>query len=252
MTLQKKLLLGLAFLFLIIFGLVGVCSYYVGRLGDESTAVLKDNYNSIVYARNMLAGLDDTKTAILSTSATQGISDYYGRLFDSGRQVFEKNLKAETGNITEVHEKDYVDTLTRDYDSYVKLCQQIRNGQAAAGSDGFRSAAERLAHSINEIYDVNMQAVMRKHEVVKKDSSRFLTSMTIIGSICILVAFVYFWYFPVYVSTTLTYLAERMKRLLTGAGISAEINTKDEAFILLHGIGLLENRLGVTKPDAGT
>jgi len=48
MTLKTKLSLGLGFLFLIIFILVGFCSYYVGKLGQESDNILKDNYNSIV------------------------------------------------------------------------------------------------------------------------------------------------------------------------------------------------------------
>jgi hypothetical protein len=255
MTLKTKLVLGLAFLFLIIFSLVAVCSYYVGRLGDESNAILKDNYASILYARNMLAGLDDTKTSVMSTLYEEGragaMTDYYGRLFDSGRNVLETNLKAENGNITEIHEKEAVDALNRDYGSYVKLCLQTRNGQGRGTADfeNLQSAGERLKHSINSIYDINTQAVVRKSQMVKKDSSRFITSMAIIGSICVVLALGYFWYFPLYISTTLSYLAERMRRLLKKAGIAFDAGTKDEAFVLLHGIGLLENELGGAKGD---
>ena len=67
MTLKRKLTWGLGFLFLIILTLCAVCSYYVGTLGQESDKILKDNYASLVYARNMLAGLDDVKTSITST-----------------------------------------------------------------------------------------------------------------------------------------------------------------------------------------
>ncbi|MBA4416781.1 MAG: hypothetical protein C0392_02550 [Syntrophus sp. (in: bacteria)] len=115
MTLKKKLILGLGFLFFIIFTLVGFCSYYVGSLGQESDNILKDNYNSIVYSRSMLSGLDDMKTSIASVMHNAGrvetMSDYYLRLFESGRNVFETNLKAEKNNITEIHEKEYVERL---------------------------------------------------------------------------------------------------------------------------------------------
>ena len=43
MTLKTKLSWGLGFLFLIIFILVGFCSYYVGKLSQESENILKNN-----------------------------------------------------------------------------------------------------------------------------------------------------------------------------------------------------------------
>ena len=72
MTLKTKLILGLGFLFLIIFTLAGFCSYYVGRLGQESDNILKDNYYSVVYSKNMLSGLDNMKTSITSTMYNKG------------------------------------------------------------------------------------------------------------------------------------------------------------------------------------
>jgi len=249
MALKTKLILGLAFLFLVIFSLVTICSYYVGRLGGESENILKDNYASIVYAKDMLAGLDDIRTAVTSSMYNDGrqgvMSDYYGRLFESGKKVFETNLKSENSNITEIHEKEYVEKLNQDYDSYVKLCLRIKSGSGGSSMyfDSFLPATERLKQSVNAIYDVNMQAVVRKSQLASRDASRFVTSMAIIGSICILLALGYFWYFPVYVSTTISYLAERMRKLLKSGGIVVDLETKDEAFVILHGIGLLESKL---------
>lgn len=255
MTLKTKLIWGLAFLFLIIFGLISVCSYYVGRLGQESDSILKDNYDSIVYARNMLAGLDDMKTSIVSL--TYGIhrgsmSDYDLRLFDSGRKAFETNLKAENGNITEAHEKDYVDKLNQEYDSYLKLCLQIRSrsGESGVSFESFLLAVDRLKQLISTIYDINMQAVVHKSRMTSRDSARFANSMAIIGSVCLLLALGYFWYFPVYVSTTLSYLSEKMRSLLEKLGIAFDIKTKDEAFVMLQAINLLENKLGVKESEA--
>jgi hypothetical protein len=256
MTLKTKIVLGLAFLFFIIFSLVFVCSYNVGRLGDESTAILKDNYDSIVYARDMLGGLDDMKTSVINglshAGAAEGRSTYYDRLFNSGKKTFDMSLKAERGNITEIHEKEYVDVLNQEYDSYVKLCTQIRSGQDKGSTylDTFLSASDRLRQSINAVYDVNMQAVVRKSQLVNRDSSRLVTSMAIIGTICIILALSYFWYFPVYISTTLTYLADRMRQLLKNNAIPLDDRTQDESLVILHGIELLEAKLGGAKPGS--
>ena len=130
MTLKTKLTLGLAFLFLIIFALAGFCSYYVGRMGQESDRILKDNYNSLVYARNMHTGLDDMKTALTAAifDSRGSMSDYYSSLFNTGKNLFETNLRAENHNITEIQEKEWVDKLNHDFDSFLKLCSDDNEG----------------------------------------------------------------------------------------------------------------------------
>jgi len=248
MTLKTKLILGLGFLFLIIFILVGFCSYYVGRLGQESEDILRANYDTLVYARNMLTGLDDMKTSIpLATpdiGSGEAISDYYMRLFESGRNSFEANLKLESGNITEIHEQEYVTKLSGEYDSFLKVCDQIKKGPTGKSVyiNDFLPACERLKQSINAIYDLNMEAVVRKSQLAKFSSSKFINSMAVIGTICILLAFAYLWYFPFYISTTLGYLSERMRNLLKSRGIALDIKTNDETIVILHGINLLENK----------
>jgi NtrC-family two-component system sensor histidine kinase KinB len=203
MSLKTKLMTGLGFLFLIIFTLVVFCSYYVGRLGQESENILKANYDSIVYSRNMLSGLDDMKTSMPVDISNMGhartISDYYLRLFESGKNLFETSLKAETSNITEIHEKEYVERLNIEYDSFMKLCLQMKNrleGNSMYFNE-FLPACERLKQSINAIYDVNMQAVVRKSQLAKTDSLNFVNHMGIIGIICLLLAFP-FLYFHIY------------------------------------------------------
>jgi dolichyl-phosphate-mannose--protein O-mannosyl transferase len=108
-----------------------------------------------------------------------------------------------------------------------------------------------VKQSINAIYDINMQAVVRKNQAVRRDSSRFMNSMAIIGSVCLALAVFYFWYFPVYISTTLSYLADKMRNLLKSAGIAFDDTTKDEAYVMLHAISLLENRLAEKREGEG-
>ena len=88
-----------------------------------------------------------------------------------------------------------------------------------------------------------MQAVERKSQMAKDDSVRIIRLMAIIGVFCLILAFGYFWYFPFYISNTIAYLSERMKTLLEKSGIVLDIKTNDEAFVILQGINLLENKL---------
>jgi hypothetical protein len=253
MTLKKKLTLGLGFLFLIIFVLMIFYSYYIGILSQDAENILKDNYKSLVFSKNMLSALEDMRTAISSVifnpTDNKKASDYYLKLFESGRTEFENNLKSENGNITEIHEKEYVATVNQGYVLYSSLCLRIikEGGGNALYFNEYQPASEKLRHAINNINDINMQAVERKSQMAKQDSARTIHLMAVIGVFCLILAFFYFWYFPHFISTSIAYLSDRMKTLLKKSDIVLDIKTKDETFIILQGINLLENKLGVKE-----
>jgi len=249
MTLKKKLTLGLGFLFLIIFVLVIFYSYYLGKLSQDAENILKDNYKSLVLAKNMISALEEMRTAISSivfnTADDKKTSDIYLKLFEAGRTEFEGNLKSENSNITEIHEQEYVATVNQVYVLYSDLCRRIVKGEGgrALYFNEYQPAFEELRHAVNNINDVNMQAVERKSQITKHDSARIIDVMAVIGVCCLILAFGYFWYFPFYISNSIAYLSGRMKALLKKSDIVLDIKTNDEAFIILQGINLLENKL---------
>jgi hypothetical protein len=249
MVLKVKLSLGLGFLFFIIFALAFFCSYYVNKLSRDAESILKDNYDSIVYSRNMISALDDMRTSISSSTFNPNddkkITDYYFQLFESSRVEFEKNLNAEKNNITEIHEKEYIDAINSNYDIFLALCAQIRKG-AGSTSMYFNAVLpcyEKLKQSIHSINDINMQAVVRKSQLTRHDSVNVITYMAIVASLCIILAFGYLWYFPFYVSNTIAYLSNRMTELLKKTGIASDITTGDETHVILQSIKLLEKKL---------
>jgi hypothetical protein len=257
MTLKKKLTLGLGFLFLIIFVLVFFYSYNIGKLSNDAENILKDNYQSLVYAKSMISALEGTRTAVTSLvfnpTGYKHDSDYYLKLLEAGRTEFEANLKAENGNITEINEKEYVGQANQGYALYAGLCLRIVNGERSAALyfGEYQPAFENLRQVINDINDLNMQAVERKSEMAKQDSAGIIKVMAGVGTFCLILAFGYFWYFPFYVSNSIAYLSDKMKGLLERSKISLDIKTKDETFIILQGINLLENRLDLKDNKEG-
>jgi two-component system, NtrC family, sensor histidine kinase KinB len=249
MTLKKKLILGLGFLFLIIFGLAIVSSYEIGELSRDAENILKDNYKSLVYSRNMLAALEETRTAVsgivFDPVADGRPSEDRLKLFETGKAEFERNLALENGNITEVHEGEFVAEVNREYALYAGLCLRLIEGEGgrALYFGEYQPALDKLTRDIQAINDLNMQAVERKSRTAKEDSVRIIRLVALIGVFGLILAFGYFWYFPFYVSNSIAYLAEKMKALLDKSGIPLDIRTNDEAFILLQGITLLENKL---------
>jgi hypothetical protein len=255
MVLKTKLSIGLGFLFAIIFALAFFCSYYVDKLSEEADSVLKNNYDSIVYTNDMLSALDDTRTSISSTIFNPGdnkkLSDYDSQFFEAGKINFEKNLKAENNNITEIHEQDYVDTLNRDYAVYLNLCAKIKSGSGTTSMyfNEVLPCYEKLKQSIHSINDINMQAVVRKSLITKQQSANVKIRMSLFTTLCVILAFGYFWYFPFYISYTISYISKRMTELLRKAGVAADIKANDEADIILQSVNLLENKLGLDSPQ---
>jgi len=250
---KTKLSLGLGFLFLIILFLAAFCSYYVARSSQDAENILKNNYDSIVYSRNMLSALDDMSTAsnnvIHRAVKAKSSNDYSRQLFEKGKTAFENNLKNENNNITEIQEKEYVQQLNSEWETYLKLCDQLWNGNGSAEllAGGLATANENLKHSINSIYDLNLQAVVRKSQVAKKDTAHFMTAMALIATFCLLLALVYFLYFPFYISQTYSYLSVKMKELLDHLEIKYSVKSNDEALNILYAIDLLENTLVANK-----
>ena len=254
MSLRTKLTVGLGFLFLIIFGLVIYSSFEIQQLSKASDNILKDNYASLVYCKNMLLALDDMSSTISGRilGSNQNKSDPYGsQQFESGQSTFDQNLSAERNNITEINEGEYVADLEKAYGLFLNVSKQIaeKGGNLALYFGSFLPAVSEARQLIVKIDDLNMQAVERKSQATKRTAAQMVISMGIVGTIGILLAFFYFWYFPFYVSNSISYLAKRMKELLQETGIKVDSATKDEAVVLLHSINLLENKFAGVKKE---
>ena len=248
MSLRTKLTVGLGFLFIIIFALSLYSSYNIQQLSKDADTILRDNYASLVYCKNMLFALDDMRTAasnVIFAPNPNGPSIDTLQLFENSESSFEANLSAEEGNITETHEREYVTELTHDYGLFLSLGQQMnRSGRnTSLYLDKMMPAYSRTRQTIMSINDLNMQAIERKNLTTRHNANKMITSFAVVGTLAIILAFFYFWYFPFYVSNTISYLAGKMRELLKNAGIKIDTKTKDEAFILLQSINLLENKL---------
>ena len=251
MSLRTKLSIGLGFLFLIILALALFSSLAFGRLSTDADKILRDNYDSLVYSRNMLVALDDMNTVANRMMVRPTLSEqptYLAQSFQASKATFESNLTSEQHNITELHEQDYANQAASGYSIYLNLYAQILKTRVTSGFfDELQSTYLTVRQAILNINDVNMQAIERKNQSAKQDAIRMIDAMAVIGALCILLGFAYFFYFPFYISHGMSVLATRMRETLEHLEIKMDINTKDEAFVLLNGMNLLEARFSEKK-----
>jgi PAS domain S-box-containing protein len=159
MRIKTKLNLGVGLLFLMIIILSLVSAYSVFLIKQDTENILKSNYNTLEYSRNMIFALDGIKSGSKETI-----------------QNFEENLKKQTQNITEPGEKQATEKLKASFalldknnaDEYIKA--QIRQ-------------------DIFAIMKLNLDAIKQKSDIAKHSAETANLSIAIVGTLCFLIAF---------------------------------------------------------------
>ena len=253
MKLKMKLSFGLGFLFLLIITIVFFCVHYIGKMSIDSENILKDNYNSLMYTEKMHSALDDMYVNVIKQISIQkGISKpnaVNSANFDSTKSTFEKYLLLEKNNITENNEKFYVDELYKNYGEFFRIIGLIATVNSNKESDfsELGNLYQAVRRNIESITDVNMQAIMLKNQIAQKDTDSIKIIFSVVGCMCILLGFVYFWYFPFYVSNSIAYLSTKMIELLKKNNINYDFKSNDETIIILKSIDLIDNNMKITQ-----
>lgn len=248
MKIKVKLIIGLGFLFVMIFGITIFSSYYIQKLADDSNNILKDNYKSLEYSKKLLSILDDidnylTKSIFLDIAPKEKVSLISQNLMEQ-EQIFTTYLIAEGNNITEKNEKEFVDTLKQTFSNYsILINKKILKSYDPKMYNHYIVSYKSLKNSIANIYQVNSNAIIRKNEIAKDHATDFIRNMAILGAIFIIMGFGYFWYYPFYVSNSLNIISEKSKKLLKDLNIESNINSKDEFLIILNTLNILEDNI---------
>jgi len=183
MRIKTKLSLGLIFLFIVIvvIGLVGIFS--ISKLASDSQAILKANYESLQYVKNMQQALSkmEMKNPI-------GVDD------------FEKNISAQEKNITEPGEKD----MTQDVNNQFELLKK---------NDTSKILIHSIRNSLYQLEELNMNAIVRKNDEAQHSANQAKLYLAVIGTLCFLISFSFIVNFPGYIANPIAELTEGIKQI---------------------------------------
>lgn len=159
MKTKTKLNLGVGLLFAMIIILSLVSAYYIFSIKKDTENILKANYNTLEYSRNMLTALDEIKD-----NESDAIT------------VFEANLKKQLINITEAGEDKVTDNLSA---NFLLLRKDGNNEKLKA----------KVRQDIFEIMKLNMNAIKKKSDIAKTTAETANLWIAIVGTFCFLIAF---------------------------------------------------------------
>ncbi|HCQ14181.1 ATP-binding protein [Flavobacterium sp.] len=159
MKIKTKLNLGVGLLFILIIVLSLVSAYYIFSIKKDTQNILKANYETLEYSRNMLSSLDeiakDEPKAIL---------------------LFETNLKKQLANITE----DGEDKVTYNLQNNFQLLEKNITDETIKA---------QIRQDIFEIMKLNMNAIKVKSDIAKVTAETANLWIAVVGTLCFLIAF---------------------------------------------------------------
>lgn len=175
--LKTKLSIGLVFLFTVIllFGILGL--FYINRLSNDASLVLKNNHESLVYCNNMLKALESIRQKKDAVA------------------LFNENLKKQEGNITETGEKEATQDLRKNFDELLANPNDPSN-------------YPEIQQSIILIQGLNEDAIAKKNIIAQHTAENARNILTVIFTILTLVSFTFIFNLPGIISKPISSLSE--------------------------------------------
>ncbi|MEO8532677.1 MAG: ATP-binding protein [Flavobacterium sp.] len=159
MKIKTKLNLGVGLLFLMIIILSLVSAYSVFLIKQDTENILKANYNTLEYSRNMILSLDETAT-------------------DSNKTIlsFKENLQKQTQNITEPGEKEATANLKKNF----ALLEKNGSGE---------TIKKQIRQDIFMIMKLNLNSIKQKSDIARHTAENANLLIAVVGTLCFLIAF---------------------------------------------------------------
>ena len=218
--LKTKIFAGLGFLFLLILLLSIVGIVFINQLSNDSSAIIRDNYASVDYSNKMLQVLDKMfliqNKLISPTSSVQMDIASVQNQFINYKNEFDKYLGNEENNITEKGEKNLVENLKESYNDFLNYSQLILTKKSSSQNlsiDNLDLKFQKLRSLVQSVYEMNMQAILRRNQVAGQTASHASNYMGIIAAVSFILTFLVLIYFPNYIISPINELTIKIKEI---------------------------------------
>jgi methyl-accepting chemotaxis protein len=208
-SIRTKFTLGILFFFVIIVIISGFSAYYLNLLSKKTGSILKENHNSIVYAREMSEAL--MKINLEQTSRNPGSFSPDTILINKELAIFGLSLEMEKNNLTETGEGKLVSGIETAFGHYRDNLKKI-----SGSSDAWQGVLLAQQAEFSSLYgqlmllsQMNEAAFQRKTDDARSSAKTALLRMSILGTLCFLISLSFTFRFA-------TYFNERFFQLYNG------------------------------------
>ena len=175
------------FLFLVALVSSGIAAYFLNKLSEDSKAILMDNYDSLIFSKNI-----------------NQILDLPGVPNSAQLKIIETNIRNEEENVTEPGEKAMADSLNSNFQLYTKSIGQPLE---------LESIKAKIKQASYNIMQVNMQAIEYKYKIAKNTATVAIFIVAMMNAFCLGIVLVFMVRFPDYITKPLQELTEGIKEI---------------------------------------
>jgi len=214
LSIRTKFALGMIFIFIIILVLLGFSAFYMNKLSNKTSAILKENYLSVVYAREMNEGLVNINQEITTSFLTNRNPD--GQFIQKELGTIDQSLQLEKGNITEPGEDKLVAGIETGFVEYRDSVGKVNGSLLSADQIlYFQKKLGFLSQQIVLLSQMNGKAIEVKTDDAKVSAKNAVTGMTILGSFCFLIALSFIYSFASYFNERFFQLYNGIKEIVS-------------------------------------
>ena len=230
MKIKTKISLGLIFLFALFLFIGGLGIYNLHLISQNMKGILKANFETIEYSKNMLKSLNDLR----KMNDEKQISAFIVTpLFTD----FDKNLVKQENNITEIGEKELTENIRTNFE-LLKKSVQYPNIETT------NYTITALNKLLFDLSDLNSRPIIRKNQEADKRAQDAIFLMSMVATICFLFSFSFIFNFPSYIANPIRALTESIKKVADKSyNERLHFTTKDEFGELAAAFNTMTQRL---------
>ncbi len=184
LKLKTKVALGGVFLFTLLLLAGIVFFFYFNRITADAREIIKDNYETLDYSREMTTLLD---------KATLNDGSFVIK-------AFEEKLQLQEQNITEPGEKERTQSLRHHF-------ELLKNNLADD------SLQREIRKDLSAIMQLNLQAISTKNSAAQHYADNAKTIISILLTVCILLGFTFLFSFPSLIASPLAKFMEGIREI---------------------------------------
>jgi len=205
---SKKFTMGIVFFLVIILLLSVLSAFYLNRLSRKTSAILKENHYSVVYARDMSEYMTNMNNEITCCILVHKSPD--NLLIKKEIALFDKSLKLEKNNITEIGEDKLASGIEAEFNEYRDSIDEfIKSPKSITSVIYLQQKFGSLYKQLMLLSQMNEKAIEEKTDDAKASAENASVQMSLIGALCFLIAYGFTFSFA-------SYFNERFYELYNG------------------------------------
>jgi two-component system, NtrC family, sensor histidine kinase KinB len=214
-SIRTRFILGMIFLFIIILVLSVFSGFYLNKLSNKTSAILKENYLSVVYAREMSESImiinQEITTGFLTNSSSDSIK------IAKELNSLNNSLLSEQNNITEPGEDKLVSDIRTGYLAFKdSVLKTLKSPISVSGMFDMQNKSRELYQQLLLLSQMNGKAIEAKTDDAKASSKSALTQMTILATVCFLIGLSFIYSFASYFNQRFFELYDGIKQVFPG------------------------------------